>query len=80
VKLEVVFGIGYGWKGATKCRAAKKLWVSQPNGVATEIRSDLGDWGAVNGGDDWEARLGTSILYTPARRRQGFCREKAVIR
>jgi hypothetical protein len=79
MKFKVVLGIGDGRKGATKCRAARKLWVGQPNGIATEIRSDLGDWGAVERGDDWEAVSGTPILYTPARRRQGFCREKAVI-
>ena len=58
----------------------RQVFIGQPEGIATKVLSDLGDWGAIEIGDDWEARPGTHILYTPRARRQGFCRENAVSR
>ncbi len=54
--------------------------ICQPDSKAIFVRGDLCDWSAVVEGDDWEAPLGTLILYTPSGRRQGFCSEYAVIR
>ena len=54
--------------------------ICQPDSKAVFVRGDLGDWSAVVEGDNWEASLGTLVLYTPSDRRQGFCSEYAVSR
>ena len=54
--------------------------ICQPDSKAVFVRGDLGDWSAVVEGDDWEASLGTLILYTPSDRRQGFCSANAASR
>ena len=80
MQFNETFGISKVRESFPVCTPEIVNRICQPDSEAIFVRGDLGDWSAVVEGDDWEAPLGTLILYTPSGRRQGFCSEYAVSR